>query len=77
MGLTPEFITEYGNNVVMQLSNLLESPKVRDAESGAILTEFFAQRYITSIFKKTAINNVEQTIDSHTFTIILWRNKEF
>ena len=51
MGLTPEFITEFGNNVVIQLSKLLESPKVRDAESGAILTEFFAQRYIISFIK--------------------------
>ena len=46
MRITDTELSMFCDQVAMQVSSLLTSPKVRDAESGAVLMEFMAIRYL-------------------------------
>ena len=45
MGMTANEIKEFGRDLMTQAIELLDSPRIRDAESGAVLFEFFCQRW--------------------------------
>ena len=46
--MTPSSVNEFGRNLMTQATALLNSPRIRDAESGAILFEFLSQRFVTT-----------------------------
>ena len=44
--MNPTSINEFGRDLMSQALALLSSPRIRDAESGAILFEFFCKRLV-------------------------------